>query len=45
MHKEGVTPDIIVEMPEESKNAYFELGSMEDPQLARAYDEAKNTLQ
>ncbi len=45
VHKEGVTPDIIVEMPEESKNAYFELGSMEDPQLARAYDEAKNTLQ
>ena len=43
VHKMGITPDIEVEMPAELKSTYFELGSMDDPQLARAYEEAKKT--
>ncbi|MDD2561066.1 MAG: S41 family peptidase [Eubacteriales bacterium] len=41
VHKEGVVPDIIVEMPEDLKSMFFELGDMTDPQLARAYEEAR----
>ena len=44
VHREGVTPDIEVEMPEELKSHYFDFGSLEDPQLARAYEEAKKVL-
>ena len=44
VHKAGVTPDIEVEMPEELKSHYFDFGSLEDPQLARAYEEAKKVL-
>jgi carboxyl-terminal processing protease len=40
VHKEGVIPHIVVEMPEELKSKYFELGDMADPQLARAHEEA-----
>ena len=41
VHKEGVLPHIEVEMPKELKSKFFPLGSMEDPQLARAFEEAK----
>ncbi|MDD4081370.1 MAG: S41 family peptidase [Eubacteriales bacterium] len=41
VHKEGVTPDILVEMPEDLKSMFFELGDMAGPQLARAFEEAK----
>lgn len=41
VHEEGITPDIIVEMPEDLKSTFFDLGSMEDPQLARAFEEAQ----
>lgn len=40
VHKEGVTPDIVVEMPEELKTKLFETGDLSDPQLAAAYKEA-----
>ncbi len=40
VHEEGVTPDIEVEMPEELKSTYFQLGDMSDPQLKAAFDEA-----
>ena len=40
VHKEGVTPDIEVEMPEELADRYFDLGDMADPQLKAAYDAA-----
>ncbi len=40
VHKVGIEPDVVAEMPEEMKNAYFELGDMADPQLKAAWDEA-----
>ena len=40
VHKVGLTPDLIVEMPEELANEYFELGDMTDPQLKAAWEEA-----
>ncbi len=40
VHKVGLTPDVIVEMPEELVNEYFELGDMSDPQLKAAWEEA-----
>ena len=44
VHKVGITPDIIVEMPEEMENQLFELGDMADPQLARAWEAAKELM-
>ena len=44
VHKVGITPDIIVEMPEEMENQLFELGDMTDPQLARAWETAKELM-
>ncbi len=44
VHKEGVIPTIEVEMPEELKSKFFELGDMTDPQLARAYEEAQKSI-
>lgn len=41
VHKIGITPDLTVEMPEEFKNAYFELGDLTDPQLKAAWEAAK----
>ncbi len=41
VHKIGITPDLTVEMPEEFKNAYFELGDLADPQLKAAWEAAK----
>ena len=40
VHKEGIAPDIEVEMPEELKAVFFETGDLNDPQLAAAYAEA-----
>ena len=44
VHKEGLTPDIVSEMPEELKNAYFELGDLSDPQLKDAWNAAKDLV-
>lgn len=40
VHKVGIAPDIVVEMPEEMEYADLELGDMNDPQLKAAWDEA-----
>ncbi|NLD53019.1 MAG: S41 family peptidase [Clostridiales bacterium] len=40
VHKEGVMPNVEVEMPEDLRSKYFQLGDMADPQLKAAYDEA-----
>ncbi len=40
VHKVGLTPDVIVEIPEELASEYFELGDMTDPQLKAAWEEA-----
>ena len=40
VHKVGLTPDVIVEMPEELVGEYLELGDMTDPQLKAAWEEA-----
>ncbi|MBR6186685.1 MAG: S41 family peptidase [Clostridia bacterium] len=44
VHKVGLTPDIIVEMPEEMQNKTFELGDMSDPQLKKAWETAKEMI-
>ena len=41
VHKIGITPDIISEMPEDLVNAYFPLGDLTDPQLKDAWEAAK----
>lgn len=41
VHKIGITPDIIVEMPEEMAYADFEVGDMTDLQLQAAWEEAQ----
>lgn len=43
VHKIGVTPDVIVEQPEEQVNAYFELGDLTDTQLNAAWQLATGT--
>ncbi len=40
VHKVGITPDIICEMPEELVSEYFELGDMDDVQLKKAWETA-----
>ena len=40
VHGIGITPDIIVEMPEEMQSSMFELGDMADVQLHAAWEEA-----
>ena len=45
VHKIGITPDVLAEMPEELKSTYFELGDMTDPQLKKAWEEAKSMIQ
>jgi carboxyl-terminal processing protease len=40
IHKIGIEPDVVVELPEEMKNQMFELGDMTDPQLKAAWEEA-----
>ena len=45
VHGIGITPDIIVEMPEEMEYAALELGDMSDPQLSAAWEEAMRLSQ
>ena len=45
VHKVGITPDIIVELPEEMANEIFEMGDMNDPQLQKAWETAKDMAQ
>ena len=45
VHKEGITPDIIVEMPEDLQKHSFALADLRDPQLQAAWDAAKNLIQ
>ena len=45
VHKVGITPDIICEMPEEMASQNFSLGDMSDPQLKTAWDTAKGMIQ
>ena len=45
VHKMGITPDIICEMPEEMASQNFFLGDMSDPQLKTAWDTAKGMIQ
>ncbi|MBQ8081457.1 MAG: S41 family peptidase [Clostridia bacterium] len=40
VHKIGITPDVVVEMPEELVGEYLELDDMTDPQLAAAWEAA-----
>lgn len=40
VHEVGITPDIVVEMPEDMNYATLELGDINDPQLRAAWDEA-----
>ncbi len=44
VHKVGLTPDILSEMPEELKSAYFALGDLADPQLKDAWNTAKELI-
>ncbi len=41
VHKEGITPDIELEMPEEMSSILFELGDMNDPQLKEGWEIAR----
>ncbi len=40
VHKIGITPDIVVEYPEELSTAYLQTGNLVDPQLKAAWEEA-----
>jgi len=40
VHGVGITPDVIVEMPEDMQYSSFEVGDMTDPQLTAAWEEA-----
>ena len=45
VHKIGVTPDILSEMPEDMESTLFELGDLSDPQLKDAWEAARNLIQ
>ena len=44
LHKVGITPDVVVEMPEDQKNEVFQFGDLTDTQLAEAYEVALEQL-
>ncbi|MBR4067231.1 MAG: S41 family peptidase [Clostridia bacterium] len=44
VHKIGITPDVVVEMPEEQKSMFFEIGDLTDVQLNEAYRVALDML-
>ena len=44
VHKEGILPDKVVEMPEALKDRLFDTGDLSDPQLAAAYAMALENL-
>ena len=45
VHGIGITPDIVVEMPENMVYANLEMGDMSDPQLQAAWEEAVKKIQ
>ncbi|MBE5802759.1 MAG: S41 family peptidase [Clostridiales bacterium] len=45
VHKVGITPDVIVEMPEEQKSMFFEIGDLTDVQLNEAHQLALTMIQ
>ena len=45
VHKIGITPDVISEMPEDLANTLFALGDLSDPQLKDAWEVAKGLIQ
>lgn len=44
VHKVGITPDVIVERPDDEESIMFEIGDMADTQLRTAYDTALNLV-
>ena len=40
LHKLGITPDIVVELPEDQENTVYQFGDMNDAQLQKAYEAA-----
>ena len=44
VHKIGITPDVISEMPEDLKSVYFDLGDLTDPQLKTAWETAQSKI-
>ena len=44
VHKVGIEPDVLAEMPEEMTGVMFELGDMSDPQLQKAWEVAKDMI-
>lgn len=42
VHKIGITPDVISEMPEDMASVSFALGDLNDPQLKDAFDTVRN---
>lgn len=44
VHKIGITPDVLAEMPEDLAATYFSLGDMTDPQLKKAWETAVSMI-
>lgn len=44
VHKQGIAPDIISEMPKELQSTYFEVGDLNDPQLKDAWETAQKLI-
>jgi carboxyl-terminal processing protease len=44
VHKVGVTPDVVSELPETDEVIYYELGDLSDPQLKDAFDAVKKLM-
>ncbi len=44
VHHVGITPDVVVEMPEEQKSLFFEIGDLTDVQLNKAYELALDMI-
>ena len=44
VHKVGVTPDIVSEMPEDLQSTLYALGDLNDPQLKDAWEAARNLI-
>jgi carboxyl-terminal processing protease len=44
LNKVGITPDVVIEMPEDQLNALFQMGDLSDVQLAKAYEVAQEKL-
>lgn len=44
VHKVGITPDVVAEMPEDLSGTFTEVGDLNDPQLKAAYEELLKKL-